>query len=113
VGAVSNADFSTPWPKLSSLSQGLEAYGDASTDGDSPLWALLADRTMASDEALPHTGISRDRERVLSAAFIQTPDYGTRACSIVRLGMGNAIFSERNFDATGELGMQGFVFDRL
>lgn len=111
VGAVSNADFHTPWPKLSRLSQGLEHYLGMANEDDAPLWHLLADRSVATDDALPDTGIPRERERVLSAAFIQAPGYGTRASSIVKLGRESASFTERSFDASGELGTHRQIFD--
>jgi uncharacterized protein with NRDE domain len=113
LGAVSNADFYTPWPKLSRLSQGLEAHLGQSDSQDAALWDLLADRSVATDDTLPDTGIARERERVLSAAFIQTPDYGTRACSIVRLGTQVASFTERGFDAKGQLGTQCHAFNLI
>jgi uncharacterized protein with NRDE domain len=39
----------------------------------------LRDPRIANDDLLPSTGISIERERVLSAAFIETPEYGTRS----------------------------------
>lgn len=104
VGAVSNADFHTPWPKLSQLRGGLQdllAQGSAS---DAQLLALLHDRTPAADADLPHTGIGLALERALSAAFVATPGYGTRACSVVRLGKDRIRFTEQRFDAAGEAG---------
>jgi hypothetical protein len=65
-----------------------QRLGDALRTADSveslsgQLFAALADRTPAPDDQLPNTGIGRERERLLSPAFIRTPDgaYGTR-CS--------------------------------
>jgi len=45
--------------------------------------------------------LSQERERALSAAFIATPDYGTRSCSIVRMGQTQARFTEHGFGASG------------
>jgi len=101
VGAVSNADFHTPWPKLGQLTSGLQsllAHGPAS---DAQLLALLQDRSPAADADLPDTGIALDLERVLSATFIVTPDYGTRACSILRYQKDRIDYSEHSFDAQG------------
>ena len=34
---------------------------------------------------LPETGVSLDLERVLSAVCIETPEYGTRTSTVVKL----------------------------
>lgn len=104
VTSVSNADFNTPWPKLECLRISFEK-ALAQTDDEALLrerfFKLLADRQMALDVDLPQTGISLARERVLSAAFIQTHDYGTRASSVISIRPQVAEFVERSFDASG------------
>jgi uncharacterized protein with NRDE domain len=65
------------------------------------LLPLLTDAQTASDAQLPDTGVPLETERALSAAFIRTPDYGTRACSIVRVQGHQARFWEQGFDAAG------------
>lgn len=45
----------------------------------------MRDTRTAADEALPHTGIPLERERALSAAFIETPEYGTRGTTALRV----------------------------
>ena len=102
IGAVSNADFHTPWPKLTQLRTGLEAEASVSEVADlRQFLPLLHDRRMAPDAALPHTGVSLELERVLSATFIATPGYGTRACSVVALHQNRAEFIEQNFAQKG------------
>jgi len=52
-----------------------------------------------------------DWERALSAIFIATPNYGTRASALLRLrqdGGGGFDFLERSFDASGVIGMREF-----
>jgi uncharacterized protein with NRDE domain len=81
---LSNALLDAPWPKVlktkaqfaSLLCQGApdEAYFD-----------MLADTTRAPDCRLPETGVALDLERVLSAVCIETPGYGTRSSTVVRL----------------------------
>ena len=104
ITTVSNADFNTPWPKLerlrASFARTLAAENDASVLHET-LFTLLSDGRMAPDAELPQTGISLERERALSAAFIRTPDYGTRASSVIRIGHESAQFTERCFDADG------------
>jgi uncharacterized protein with NRDE domain len=46
---------------------------------------MLADSSVAPDERLPETGVSKDRERLLSAICIVSPKYGTRSSTLVRL----------------------------
>lgn len=82
---ISNALLDTPWPKVvrtkaqfaSLLCQRApeEAYFD-----------MLFDTTRAaSDCRLPKTGIDIELERLLSAPYIEAPNYGTRASTLVRL----------------------------
>ena len=104
ITSVSNADFNTPWPKLerlrTSFKQTLTANDDEALQQDR-LFKLLSDDRMAPDATLPQTGISLERERVLSAAFVRTADYGTRASSVIRVKHQVAEFTERSFDANG------------
>lgn len=102
VGAVSNADFQTPWPKLMRLRTGLQSLVDQNRLGNAPLLELLQDRQIAADADLPVTGVPVDIERALSAAFITLPGYGTRASSIVRFDATQVEFLEYGFDANGE-----------
>ncbi|MBX9818878.1 MAG: NRDE family protein [Burkholderiaceae bacterium] len=104
IGAVSNADFNTPWPKLCQLSKGLANCVAGSETENEHLWPLLQSRTLAKDEDLPHTGVPLAWERALSAVFIATNGYGTRACSVVRVGTRSVQFGEQRFGADGILG---------
>jgi len=101
VGAVSNADFQSPWPKLVVLQNKLQAQLEQGHSTDAQLLALLHDRQLAPDELLPQTGIAPALERQLSAAFVATPDYGTRACSVLRLGKTGGSFLEQTCTAKG------------
>ena len=81
---ISNGLLDAPWPKVvrtkaqfaSLLCQGApeDAY-----------FEMLADTTRAPDLRLPDTGIAIDLERVLSAVCIETPGYGTRTSTVVKL----------------------------
>jgi uncharacterized protein with NRDE domain len=102
---LSNDRLDTPWPKVQRATQMLErqlAHG-----GPSPgaLLALLDDRRPAPDEALPDTGLSRERERMLSPIFIEGDEYGTRTSTVLLVEQdGSVTFVERTFDrgAAGE-----------
>jgi uncharacterized protein with NRDE domain len=106
VGAVSNADFHTPWPKLARLRARLQMQLDQGVPNSEGLLALLHDRSTAQASELPHTGIPLDLERLLSATFIASPGYGTRACSIIRLHQTHAEFTEQSYDFRGLAGEQ-------
>jgi uncharacterized protein with NRDE domain len=87
VYGLSNALLDTPWPKVVRAKKAMAdvltaAEGDAL---DAPLWEVLADRVIAADDSLPDTGVGAERERLLSAPFIRTDVYGTRASSVLTI----------------------------
>ncbi|MFV2030959.1 MAG: NRDE family protein [Gammaproteobacteria bacterium] len=100
---ISNGKFDEHWPKLES---GKAALAEALRQGidDESLMRILTDDAPAQDHALPKTGVPLDIERMLSSRFIRSPDYGTRACSVVRFSRGRQIsFVEQNFGSAGEI----------
>jgi uncharacterized protein with NRDE domain len=104
VYGLSNEFLDTPWPKLQRVRRGFEAWL-RQPEGGAPveLFGLLADRTRVADDALlPHTGVTREWERVLSAPFVANPDYGTRSSTVLLLEPDGALYlAERRFDAGG------------
>lgn len=99
VYALSNATLDAPWPKVERLR---ERFAAARRQGDAALFALLADREPAADADLPDTGLGLERERLLSAPFVVSPTYGTRASYLVAIdGEGRGRFVERGFDRDG------------
>jgi uncharacterized protein with NRDE domain len=102
VHGLSNALLDTPWPKVRRTATALRHWCAA---GGMPLDALvdlLADRTIATDDELPSTGVPLEWERRLSAPFIVSPDYGTRCSTVFAVdGTGNLQFIERSFAADG------------
>jgi len=102
IHGVSNAALDTPWPKLVRVQRGVKAWIADESDDVAPLFDLLADRAIAPDDALPSTGVPLALERRLSAPFILSPHYGTRASTVVTIARdGSARFHERSFDADG------------
>lgn len=95
---LSNHLLDTPWPKVVRtkaqfarlLCQGApeEAY-----------FEMLTDAVRASDCRLPKTGVSLEMERLLSSVWIESPDYGTRSSTVVRMlereGENTALLRER------------------
>jgi uncharacterized protein with NRDE domain len=101
MGAVSNASFDTPWPKLVQLKVRLSQQLHQNVTDDESLLALLHDRALAPDAALPRTGVPLALERGLSAAFIAMPGYGTRASSLVRIQQSSISFTEQGYSEAG------------
>ncbi len=88
---ISNAVLDTPWPKL--VKKRAELAHLAGADDDAPLATLIAmmrDPQIARDDELPATGLPLERERALSAAFIETPEYGTRGTTALRVSVTGA-----------------------
>jgi uncharacterized protein with NRDE domain len=73
---------------------------------------LLADRTPAPDDHVPHTGLPHELERALSAPFIVNATYGTRCSTVLTIDtQGHCDFRERRFDAAGDVaGETSFSF---
>ncbi|HMM54355.1 MAG TPA: NRDE family protein [Candidatus Desulfobacillus sp.] len=106
VYGLSNHLLDTPWPKVargkSALAGALRALPD-----ETPLFALLRDERIAPDTELPRTGISLEWERLLSAAFVRSADYGTRSATVLlEDAAGRVRFSEQAFGADGRPGQK-------
>lgn len=95
---VSNHLLDTPWPKVAQGKSDLAAAMDA-LPSDKPLFELLRDDRIHEDDRLPRTGISLDWERILSAAFVRAPNYGTRSSTVLLLDREDGIV----FDELGYL----------
>lgn len=100
---LSNHRLDTPWPKLASAKKRF-AETLAELPAREPFFELLADDEIVPDPLLPNTGVPLAWERVLSAVFVRSPDYGTRASTLLLVtAKGGATLIERSF------GAQGFV----
>ncbi|WP_459614491.1 NRDE family protein [Bordetella sp. 2513F-2] len=102
--ALSNHLLDTPWPKLARTKAAFARLIDGA--GRQPdlagLYAALADSRPADDAELPDTGVGLARERLLSSPFIVSPDYGTRASTLLALHAdGKGELHERRFDPAG------------
>ncbi len=130
---LSNASLDTPWPKLRGLKQRVVHAVQRHNELDSlmsELFAALRDPLPAPDAQLPQTGISLERERQLSSAFVRIEGglsdgddaraggvYGTRCSTVVVVqaveglnglaGQYAVHVVERSHDASGaEAGVQ-------
>ena len=97
VYGLSNHLLDTPWPKVVRGKEDLRrALGGPEDALEAALFASLALRDPAPDAQLPSTGIEMQRERALSAAFIVSPEYGTRASTVLLVSHdGDVRFTER------------------
>lgn len=96
VHGISNAVLDTPWPKLvrkrAELRALIEREGTPALDA---LVELMRDPLVAPDDELPATGIGLERERALSAAFIETADYGTRGTTALQVSRHGTTFKAK------------------
>ncbi len=80
---LSNHLLDTPWPKVR---RGKARFASAISGAEiitDNLFSILGDKSLAPDEELPDTGVGYEREKLLSAIFIETPIYGTRSSTVV------------------------------
>lgn len=104
VYGLSNHLLDTPWPKVGAGKTALAAALTALPD-ESRLSGLLRDDTVHPDQALPATGVSLEWERLLSAAFIHSPDYGTRCSTVIKIDAKHtASFDEQTWLPDGHAG---------
>lgn len=102
IHGLSNARLDTPWPKVERMKAALAAHLERGTPDPGVLLDLLYDPEPARDESLPDTGIGMQWERVLSAPFIVSENYGTRASTVLLIDRdGQVTFVERSFAARG------------
>ena len=114
VFGLSNGAFDESWPKLSSGKAELAALLEGGFEHDD-LLEILTDHRIAQDHELPQTGVPLDIERMLSSRFIRSPEYGTRACTVMTVDHRDRVaFCEQNFrdaEHAGETVRESFVLD--
>ncbi len=101
---LSNHLLDTPWPKVttskSALSQALTRLPE-----DADLMRLLGNCHIYPDSQLPDTGVGADWERLLSAAFVRSPGYGTRCSTTLTIDrQGLTRFDEQTWQAGAQHG---------
>ena len=97
---ISNHLLDTPWPKLVQAKQKF-TRALTSAPQEEAFFELLADRSLVEDDKLPSTGVAIEWERTLSAIFVHTEGYGTRASTVIFKGHNKTIMIERSFDQWG------------
>jgi uncharacterized protein with NRDE domain len=103
VQGLSNGLLNTAWPKVTYAKDALSSLIAQDQVAPDTLLAMLASRHVATDAELPDTGIGLQMERFLSAPFIVSEAYGTRASTVILVAKDQSLrFVERRFDAAGD-----------
>ncbi|RJG00904.1 NRDE family protein [Noviherbaspirillum sedimenti] len=84
VYGLSNAGLDACWPKVVRTKAQFASLL-CQCAPEEAFFEMLSDTTRASDCRLPKTGVSMELERMLSAVFIESADYGTRASTVIKL----------------------------
>ncbi len=102
---LSNHLLDTPWPKVVKAKWQLASLlRDTPHPQTETLLTLLQDKRIALDHELPDTGVGREFERLLSAQFIHSPIYGTRATTALIVDKKTGIqVAEQSFTYQGPL----------
>ena len=99
---LSNHLLDSPWPKLLAARERFAAALPGLPD-ETAFFELLADQTIVADENLPATGVPIEWERLLSAIFVKSENYGTRASTLAWLRTDGAIsVHEQSFGPNGQ-----------
>ena len=103
IHGLSNAFLNTSWPKVDEGKLNLQRAIETNDLSHGNLFSILRDSSFAKDEELPNTGVGHKLEKMLSAKFINTPEYGTVCSTVIKIDRnGNCEFEERSFDAEGK-----------
>ena len=113
VYGLSNDTLDTPWPKVRRGTRGLARLLEDRRFDRAAAFDLLAHAEPAPDAELPDTGVGLAWERLLSPAYIETPDYGTRTRTVLtRTHDGTVEWTERRRDG-GETAVRFAVSGRV
>jgi uncharacterized protein with NRDE domain len=98
---LSNHLLDSPWPKLLTARERFAA-ALASLPDPEPMFGILADDEIVPDTELPETGVPLEWERMLSAIFVRSAAYGTRASTVLTVTADRYLrFEERSFGPDG------------
>ncbi|MFT6201621.1 MAG: hypothetical protein ACJATV_000530 [Granulosicoccus sp.] len=101
---LSNHLLDSAWPKVTTgkifmkVTQSQMTFIQAGyKEQHQKLRAYLENHSLADDNILPKTGVSYQREKALSAAFITLSDYGTRTSTVLSIENDTVAFSEKSY----------------
>ncbi len=93
---LTNDQLDTPWPKVQASKAALAGLCKDGAPPADALLELLQDRRTHPASADPAIGLDTTLAQALSAIFIDTPRYGTRCSTVLRISAeGRAEFVER------------------
>lgn len=107
IHGLSNATLDVGWPKVAGGREALRGVVESleigcEAEALARLFTLLSDEARASDADLPRTGVPLEWERRLSARFITSPAYGTRAQTALLLRRDGRVFVSERTVAPGD-----------
>ncbi|MCX8009851.1 MAG: NRDE family protein [Ignavibacteria bacterium] len=101
IHGLSNNLLNVPWYKVKLGKEKLSLLIQKDKINLNNFLELLSDESLADDNELPNTGISKEYEKRLSPIFIRTPIYGTRSSTIILVDESNQVtFVERTLAHT-------------
>ena len=98
---LSNAELGAPWPKCIQGSINLKRWVEQGFEHND-LVAMLKDGAVPADDQLPQRGRPIEMERRVAPCFIIGDEYGTRASSVLEVGIERITFSEQSYVAGGK-----------
>jgi uncharacterized protein with NRDE domain len=110
---LSNHRLDEPWPKVVRTRARFAAAISRDRPDPGELFAILADRTVATAAEHADTDLPPDWQRAVSAPFVVHERYGTRCTTLVLVEHGQrTTLHERRFDAAGvQTGASRVEFD--
>ncbi len=103
IHGLSNKILDTPWPKVQEGKLFLKNIINQSDPDFNDLFNFLDVKSTYPEEQLPDTGVGTEWEKVLSAAFIASPEYGTRCSTLLVVDKsGNVTMKERTYNNGGD-----------
>lgn len=110
---LSNGFLDTPWPKVLKGKKSLATLLENADINVPDLLEVLAERDTFEDHRLPDTGVGIEWERRLAPICLESPDYGTRASSVILINHNkHVIFVERSLkEDRGERSEACYHFD--
>lgn len=108
---LSNHLLDTEWPKVVKAKTALKEF--VKSGDKNVLFGMLKDTTIAQDDQLPDTGVPFELEKMLSAPFIISPEYGTRSSTVAEIFLdGSVKYEEHLYDhIAGQFIINNYNFD--
>ncbi|MEL6672461.1 MAG: NRDE family protein [Bacteroidota bacterium] len=95
---LSNHLLDSPWPKVEQGKTDLRNILTQPAWQPEDVFSMLGNPALYPDDQLPKTGVPLEWERRLSAAFIRSPQYGTRLSTVLQIdSQGKIDWQERSF----------------